>query len=168
MIAFKVSVIGGPILLIVSGCLGGSGVWWEWYPVDMLGSNIPKALSGIQGTVYPNAFLIVREWFVEQGPGGETRCMQMKIVHSSGFWAIQSLGPWLLWVRAGVLGRKRLGPWATLLSQNPRPKWVWVPQYCTLAPLDSWPALRKNQGIQKAFPIREAQWVDIWAVLETH
>ena len=26
MIAFKVSVIGGPILLIVSGCLGESGI----------------------------------------------------------------------------------------------------------------------------------------------
>ena len=37
-----------------------------------------------------------------------------------------------------------------------------------ISPVDSWPALRKNQGIQKAFTIREAQWVDIWAVLETH
>ena len=27
IIAFKVSAIGGPISLIVSGCLGGNGVW---------------------------------------------------------------------------------------------------------------------------------------------
>ena len=31
MTAFKVSAIGGPILLIVSGCLDGSGAWCEWH-----------------------------------------------------------------------------------------------------------------------------------------
>ena len=31
MTAFKVSVIGGPILLIVSGCLDRSGAWCEWH-----------------------------------------------------------------------------------------------------------------------------------------
>ena len=58
----------------------------------------------------------------------------MFIVYSLGFWAIRSLGLWLVWVRVGVLGRKRLGPWAMLLSQNPMHKWIWVPRYRTLAP----------------------------------
>ena len=31
MTAFKVSAIGGPILLIISGCLDGSGAWCEWH-----------------------------------------------------------------------------------------------------------------------------------------
>ena len=33
-----------------------------------------------------------------------------------------------MWVWVGVLGRESLGLWATLLSQDSRPKWIWVPQ----------------------------------------
>ena len=45
MITSMVSAMGGPISLIVSGCLGGSRVWrewlWKWFPlsVDMLGKD---------------------------------------------------------------------------------------------------------------------------------
>ena len=31
MITLVVSGIGGPMLLLLSGCLVGSGVWWEWH-----------------------------------------------------------------------------------------------------------------------------------------
>jgi len=51
--------------------------------------------------VYLNAFLLAREWLVEQRPTGKTRCVPMWVVYSSGFWAVQSLGLWLLWVQAG-------------------------------------------------------------------
>ena len=43
----------------------------------------------------------------------------------------QNLGLQFVWVQAGVLGRKRLGPWAMLLGQNLRTKWIWVPRCCT-------------------------------------
>ena len=36
----------------------------------------------------------------------------------------QNLGLQFVWVQTGVLGRKRLGPWAMLLGQNSRPKWI--------------------------------------------
>ena len=88
----------------------------------------------MQGMACLNVFLIARERFAEQWLGGETRWVLMFIVYSLGFWAIRSLGLWLVWVRVGVLGRKRLGPWAMLLSQNPMHKWIWVPRYRTLAP----------------------------------
>ena len=132
MITSMVSAMRGLISLVVSGCLGGSGAWWEWpwnwFPFQQicLTAILPKALLGMQGIACLNIFLIAREWFAEQELGGETRRVLMLSVHSLGFWAIQSLGLWLVWVQAGVSGRKRLGSWATLLSQDPRPKWIWV------------------------------------------
>ena len=74
MIIAIISAIGGPMSSVVSGWLGGSGMWlkWPWNlvptPVGMLSNGISlgaagHAKDGVSGH-YPS--FIVREWFVEQ------------------------------------------------------------------------------------------------------
>ena len=63
MITAIVSAIGGPISSVVSGWLGGSGMWrmWPWNlvptQVEMLGSDVPWALPGMQWYVRTSVFL---------------------------------------------------------------------------------------------------------------
>ena len=63
MITAIVSAIRGPISSVVSGWLGGSGMWrmWLWNlvptQVGMLGSEVPWALSGMQWCVWMSVFL---------------------------------------------------------------------------------------------------------------
>ena len=94
MITVIVSTIEGPISSVVSGWLGGSGMWWKWprnlvlTPVGMLGSGVSlgaigHANDGIFGH-YP--FFIVREWFAEQWLGDKTWACSM-CGFESGFWA---------------------------------------------------------------------------------
>ena len=54
-------------------------------PVDMLNSNTPQGTTRYARDGVSERLFIAREWFAEQGPGGETRCVLMLIVHSSGF-----------------------------------------------------------------------------------
>ena len=63
MITAIVSAIGGLISSVVSGWLGGSGMWrmWPWNlvptQVEMLGSDIPWALPGMLWCVQTLVFL---------------------------------------------------------------------------------------------------------------
>ena len=63
MITSMVSAMGGPISLIVSGWLGGSGMWlewpWNWFPLQQICSEaiFPKALPSMQGMVCLNIIL---------------------------------------------------------------------------------------------------------------
>ena len=106
MITSMVSAMGGPISLIVSGWLGGSGTWlewpWNWFPLQQICSEaiFPKALPSMQGMVC--LYIILSLVF---GNDCQARIR----------W--QNLGLQFVWVQTGVLGRKRLGPWAMLLGQ---------------------------------------------------
>ena len=63
MIIAIVSAIGGSISLVVSGWLGGSGMWqmWHWNlvptQVGTLGSDVPWALPGMLWCVRTLVFL---------------------------------------------------------------------------------------------------------------
>ena len=94
MITAIVSAIKGPISLVVSGWLGGSGMWWKWprnlvlTPVGMPDSGVSlgaigHAKDGIFGH-YP--FFIVREWFAGQWLGDKTWACNM-CGFKLGFWA---------------------------------------------------------------------------------
>ena len=60
MISAIVSTIGGPILSVISGCLGESGVYrlWPWNlvstQVNLLGSDVPQASYGTPGQGFTN------------------------------------------------------------------------------------------------------------------
>ena len=93
MITAIVSTIGDPILSVVSGWLGGSGMWWKWpqnlvpTPGGMPGSGVSlgtaeHAKDGVFG-LYP--FFTVQEWFVEQWPGDKTWACSM-CGFRLGFW----------------------------------------------------------------------------------
>ena len=85
----KVSAIGGPMSLIVSGCLGESGFgnsshFSRYAQQQYLARHCraykrwcPRVLSYLLGM-----------WFAEQCPDGGRGCVLIEIIHSSGFWAI--------------------------------------------------------------------------------
>ena len=54
-------------------------------PVHMLGNDTAQGTVVYARDGVSECLFIAREWFAEQGPGGETRCVLMLIVHSSGF-----------------------------------------------------------------------------------
>ena len=93
MITAIVSAIGGPISSVVSGWLGGSGMWWKW-PQTLIPTPIGMPSSGVSlGTAghakydvfgrYP--FFIVQEWFAEQWPGDKTWACSL-CGFKLGFW----------------------------------------------------------------------------------
>ena len=53
--------------------------------VYMLGNDTPQGTVGYARDGVSECLFIAREWFAKQGPGGETRCVLMLIVHSLGF-----------------------------------------------------------------------------------
>ena len=78
MITAIVSAIEGPILSVVSGCLGESGMqrlWlWNLIPtqVNMLGSDVPRTAE--HPMVLPDKVsLIVREIYAEHRLGAEAQ-----------------------------------------------------------------------------------------------
>ena len=79
MITAIVSAIKGPILSIVSGCLGESGMlrlWlWNLVPtqVNMLGSDVSWNCRAPYGTSGQKTFLVVREIYAKHGLGDEIK-----------------------------------------------------------------------------------------------
>ena len=64
--------------------------------------------------------------FTKRGPSSDVRCVLIRVIYSLSFEAAWDLGLQLFWARAWALRSKGLVSWATLLSKNSRPKWVWV------------------------------------------
>ena len=78
MITAIVSAIEGPILSVISGCLGESGMqrlWlWNFVPtqVNMLSSDVPRTAE--HPMVYPDKVsLIVREIYAKHSLGAEVQ-----------------------------------------------------------------------------------------------
>ena len=128
MITAIVSAIGGPISLVISGWLGGSGMWWKWpwnlvpTPVGMPGNGVSLGAAGhaMNGVFRHYSFFIVREWFAEQGPGDKTWACSL-CGFRLGFWVERDWGHGpRCWVRVqGPNGSGYLG--AVLLFYSLKP-----------------------------------------------
>ena len=74
---------------------GVVGVTLELVPtsVELLGSNIPQGIIEQPRDNTPRAIVFLPgKWFTKWGPGGDARCVLIKIIYSLGFKAAWGLG----------------------------------------------------------------------------
>ena len=81
------------MLLLLSGCLVGSGMWSEWHwnwlptPKGCLAAILPKAVLGNWDTVFPNNHTPIRGVLYQTTP---SVCTMMNVCNNgsfNGFWA---------------------------------------------------------------------------------
>ena len=134
MINLVVSGEGGPMLLLLSGCLVGSGVRWEWHwnwlPTSrrMFGSDITQGGAGYQGIAFPSNHASTRGALCRTIPRLWTMMYMYYSGLLNGFWTkhndtrpspMASPGSGPNFRRGGY------GPCCKVGVQGLRPKWAW-------------------------------------------